>query len=94
MDNNNLGNDTEYIRPENTNEITIYFDFKNGKQIYIDTDKNTKFSIVLEELKEKYEWLKNIKIKCFLYNNKEVDLNKSCEQNNIVDSAKISIIDA
>ena len=84
-------NENTFIKREG--EITIYFDFKNGKQIYIDINKKTIFSEVIKELKEKYEWLNNINIKYFLYNGKYIDVDKSCEENNIVDSAKISIID-
>ena len=93
---NNNNNGEEYLNynpPGRKDEITIYFDFKNGKQIYIDVEKNIKFSEVIERLKEKYDWLNTIKIESFLCGGKKVDLNKTCEENNIVDSSKIFIID-
>ena len=91
--NNNIENlDDKTIPPENRDEITIYFDFKNEKQIYIDINKNTKFYEVVNQLKEKYEWLYSVKIKSFVYNNKELEFGKTCEENGIKDSALISII--
>ena len=94
MDNDNESeNQNDNILSKNEGEITIYFDFKNGKQIYIDVNVKTIFREVINQLKEKYEWLNNINIKCFLYNGRTVDINKTCEENNIAESAKISIID-
>ena len=85
--------DDNTILQENRDKITIYFFLTNGKQIYIDINKNTKFYEVINQLKEKYEWLYSVKIKRFIYNNKEIDFGKTCEENGIKDSALISIID-
>ena len=94
MDNDSESeNQNDNILSKNEGEITIYFDFKNGKQIYIDVNVKTIFREVINQLKEKYEWLNNINIKYFLYNGRTVDINKTCEENNIAESAKISIID-
>ena len=48
--NNNIKNDDDNtILQENRDKITIYFFLTNGKQIYIDINKNTKFYEVINQ---------------------------------------------
>ena len=55
------------------NSITIYFLLKNAnKNIFIDVNKNDKFSNVITELEEKYNWLQNSKSKKFYLNDIEI----------------------
>ena len=88
----NIGNNDSGSE-NNNDEITLYFNFRNDKQIYIDVDKNIKFSEVIDRLKEKYEWLKPMKILGFMINGRKIDPNKSCAENRIEDSSKILIIE-
>ena len=76
----------------NNNIITIYFNFvKNNKKIYLDINKNEKFKNAVDELKEKYNWLKNIRNLKFSFNNKIVNNNKTLTENGIVDGSEIII---
>ena len=77
---------------DNNSIITIYFNFvKNKKQIYLDINKNEKFSKAITQLKEKYNWLKQMRYLKFYFNNKEVDNNKSLVENGIIDNSEIII---
>ena len=89
--------EANYIEPEesdeNNNKITIYFNFpKFGKKIYIDTEPDEKFSNVISELKEKYNWLKGLKNLKFYLGNKLLELNKTLNENGIKDNSDINII--
>ena len=55
--------------------------------------KNIKISEVIAQLNEKYEWIDNMNIIYFLFDKRKVEFNKTCEENNLVDSSKILIID-
>ena len=94
LDNNNQNvEDNKNISLNPKDEITLYFNFKNDKQIYIDVNKNLKFSEVVNQLKEKYVWLNDIKIVSFIFEGKQINFNKSCEENGIDDASKIYIIE-
>ena len=99
MSNINLGNpitennNETYINNVNNDLITLYFNFQNEKQIYIDINKNTKFKEVINQLTEKYEWLSSIHIRSFMLGRNEIDENKSCVENGLEDSSKIDIIE-
>ena len=83
MNNNNINNN---------NIITIYFNFvKNNKKIYLDINKNEKFKNAIDELKEKYNWLKTMRNLKFYFNNRLVDNNKTLTENGIMDSSEIII---
>lgn len=76
----------------NNNIITIYFNFvKYDKKIYLDINKNEKFNKAIDELKEKYNWLKKFKYLKFYFNNNTVDNNKTLSENGIIDSSEIII---
>lgn len=95
--------DNEYLEPDdlenedndvndNNNLITIYFIFtENGKKIYLDYDPNEKFSKAVEELKEKYIWLKSFKNMKFYLGDKILDGNKTLAENGIQDNSEINI---
>ena len=73
--------------------ITLYFEFSNGKQIYLDVNDTLKFEEVIEKLKNKYDWLNNIEIKDFLFNGKHISRSKTVKANGLVDSSKIIVIE-
>ena len=76
----------------NNSIITIYFKFRtNRKQIYLDINKNEKFYQAISKLKEKYNWLKQIRNLRFYFKNKEIDNNKSLSENGIIDNSEIII---
>ena len=90
--------ENEYLRDEPNNDnddnlITIFFNFdRHKKKIYIEIDKNEKFSNAIEELKEKYEWLNNLKNLKYYFNGKPLDNNKTLIQNGLQDNSEINII--
>ena len=76
----------------NNNIITIYFNFiKNNKKIYLDINKNEKFNKAIDELKEKYNWLKNMRNLKFTFNDRIVNNYKTLTENGIVDGSEIII---
>jgi hypothetical protein len=90
LQNNYLGAMDE---EDNDDLITIYFNFvKHDKKIYLDINKNEKFKKAIIQLKEKHNWLKQIRNLKFYFNNKEVDNNKTLVENGITDNSVINII--
>ena len=81
------------IENNKNDEITIYFNVRSDKQIYLDVNKNIKFNEAINRLKEKYDWLKTMKIIGYLINGRRIDMNKSCAENGIEDSSKIIIVE-
>ena len=67
---NNI-NDTNKIKKGN--RITLYFNFPNGKNLYIDTNDNKKFKEILQDFEKKY----NIKISNIKYNDTKININKT-----------------
>jgi hypothetical protein len=92
--NNNL---YEYKKNEdndkNNKDISLYFVFNNGKELYLDVKESYKFEQVIEELNEKYLWLKNIKIKDYKINSTSIIKNKTVKENKLVDESTINIIE-
>ena len=67
-----INNKNIIINDENEKEITLYFIFKNGKELYLDVKKSLAFSEVIAKLKDKYLWLEdNIKIREYQFNGKK-----------------------
>ena len=93
-DDNNIQSEDEYISEENNPDlIFIKFAFKKVKQIYIDVDKNSKFKDVLFQLEDKYEWLKDIQNKYYIFNDKKIeDFNQNIFELGIKDSSDIFIL--
>ena len=73
--------------------ITLYFKFSNGKELYLDVKNIKTFSEVINELKYKYSWLQNIKIKNFLFKEKPIFPNKSLKEIGLEDNSTIYIIE-
>ena len=93
MFNNSNDNNNMQEEEENPNLIFVTFTFKKGKQIYIDVDKNAKFSDALEQLMEKYEWLNDIGKKSYFFNKTEIkNFNKTLYELGIGDNADILIL--
>jgi len=71
------------------NQITLYFDFLNGKQLYLQLGENTIFSEAIDSLIEEYELpQKNYKCyKGFI----EIDQSKSIKDNQINDGDHVKI---
>jgi len=78
---------------KNDKEIFLYFSFKNGKELYLDVKESFSFNQVIEQLNEKYLWLKNINIKGYKFHHKKIDLDKSLKENKLEDNSMIEIIE-
>ena len=89
--NNNITNN----KNENEEEITLFFIFKNGKELYLDVKKSLPFSEVIKKLKEKYLWLKdNINIKEFQFKGKKISEKKIVKDIGLKDESEINIIES
>ena len=77
------------------NFICIIFSFeKYNKQIFIDADENLEFREVIELLEEKYNWLRYIKERTYIFKNKEIEgekMNYSIKKLGICSNDLISI---
>ena len=106
INNNNISNDNIWNRNnenrydtdnndifDNKNEIVLYFEFENGKELYINVDESMSFKKAIDLLYDKYSWIKNVNIKDFIYNKRKLDLNKSIKENGLKDNANIRIIE-
>ena len=71
------------------NQISLYFDFSNGKQLYLNLDENTIFNEAINLLIEKYDLPKEnfICYKGFI----EIDQSKSIKENLLNDGEHIKI---
>ena len=47
---------------ENSDEITLYFNYKEGKQLFLDVDKNMEAKVLIKELISKYDLPNNINL--------------------------------
>ena len=88
--NNNIKNNNE--GGENGNIITLFFEFENEKELYLDVDESLYFKDVIEQLNFKYSWVKEIKINDFIYNNNKILNNKTIKENGLIDNARIKVI--
>ena len=84
----NIENNSEIIK-----EICLYFEFNNGKELYLDVEESCSFEKVIEKLNEKYLWLKNIEIKDYKINSTSILKNKKVKENKLVDNSTIYIIE-
>ena len=55
------------------NEITLFFNFINGRQVYIDVKGNDIFLNVLINLEKKYSWMGSLQENSFFYKDKEIN---------------------
>ena len=93
----NTQNGDEKINIENnveiSKEICLYFVFNNGKELYLDVEESCTFETVIEQLNEKYLWLKNIEIKDYKINSTSILKNKTVKENKLADNSTINIIE-
>ena len=89
--NGNKGNNSTDVKNPNTIFLTFTFE-EYKKQIFYDVDANERFQNVINELEEKYDWLKSIKNRSFFYQNKPItNFNLSFKELNIGDNSNIII---
>ena len=85
--NNNIDNYSNSTK----DNITLLFKFSNGKDLYLDVEENITFNEVIKELKKKYLWLNDIKIKNFFFNGKIIPTQKTLKEIGIKDGSLIII---
>ena len=93
MNNNNVNNNLiDNMNTDNDkNNLILYFRFKNGKEIFIDTNENETFSNIVVQIKMKYEWtIEMINDNNLYYNKKKINQNKTPKQLNIPPSPRTS----
>ena len=76
----------------NNDEFNLHFKYKK-KEVVLYIKSNMKFSEIKSELLKNYESFRNIKIIGFLYNNKMINYESTCEELNIKSDSKIIIIE-
>ena len=76
---------------EENGEITLYFNFKNGKELYLDVQENYLFEKVIKNLKDKYLWLKNINVIDYYFNDRRIKKDKTVKDNGLKDNSTIFI---
>ena len=90
-DNNIKNNDIS----DSENFFCIIFNFEEyNKKIFIDVDENLQFREVIELLEEKYNWLRYIKERTYIFKNKEIageQMNYSIKKLGICSNDLISI---
>ena len=88
---NNINDPNSSKKDEN--EYVLYFNFSNGKQLYLNVNKFLVFSQVIIELKSKYSWMNALKIKNYTFKKKTLDYNKTVKDNGLSDLSEIDIIE-
>lgn len=78
----------------NGEEISLYFVFNNGKELYLDVKDSCFFEDIIKQLYEKYLWLKNIRIKEYKINKEIICKNKTAKDNKLVNNSIINIIES
>ena len=74
-------------------EITLYFKFKNGKELYLDVKENYIFQEVINQLENKYLSIKNLNIIDYRFNGKTISKTKTVEENGLKNNSYIDIIE-
>ena len=74
-------------------EINLFFLFKNGKELYLDVKESCSFKQVINQLNEKYLWLKNIEIKEYQFEKRKISEGKSVKENKLKDNSTIDIFE-
>ena len=90
--NQNFSQGNQVNKINQDKDMTIFFEFKDKKQLYLDVDEKEIFKDVINRLKEKYENMKTINVKEYKFNEKIIDINKSIKQLGIINRSKISIV--
>ena len=89
---NNNNNSNDFNNNNNYKEITLYFNFSNGKELFLDIDENKTFNDAVLFLIQKY----NIMFKDYKYlrqNNEEIDGTKSIKELGLRNEEKIKVQD-
>ena len=90
---NDEGSVNKYKNKSQTNSkknmITLYFNFNNMKELFLDTNDSEIFDNILDELYNKY----GIKIKNIIFNEQKINLKKTPKSYGIKDKAKIKVLD-
>ena len=88
FDNNNIKlNQNDHLK-----NISLRFIFKEyKKEIYLDIDENELFSNAINQLEDKYQWLRRIKGKKYFFHKNEINQNKTIKENGLLNNSNISI---
>ena len=92
FNNNNNNNNAFNNNNNNLKEITLYFNFSNGKELYLDIDENTTFNDAISFMVQKYH-IMHKEYKCFRGNNEEIDGSKSIKQLGLRNEEHIKVQD-
>ena len=77
---------------QNESKIILYFIFEAKKnKIFIDVNENEIFQNIIKKLEEKYEWLKSIQNRIYIYNGGVINYSLSIKDLKIVDNSEITI---
>ena len=77
---------------ENNKEITLIFELsESGKVLYLDTKESFSFKNIIEELKKKYLWLKDVEIIDYTLNGIKISENKTVKENGLTNDSTIII---
>ena len=89
---NNNNNQNPPNKQMNDNLIFVTFTFvKYNKQIFLDISEDMLFKDVIDQLEEKYSWLKSIKNKYYYFDNKKIDFNQTVKNLKIKNNSDIII---
>ena len=90
-----INNNNSIYDDENEKEISLYFIFNNGKELYLDVKKSWTFLEVITQLKDKYLWLEdNIKIREYQFKGKAISENLTVKNIGLEDESIIKIIES
>ena len=75
---------------ETNNEITLYFNFPNGKELYLDIKENEKFNDVIMYLIQKYN-ISSTNYKFYKGNHEEINGTKTSKELNLKNEEHIKV---
>ena len=84
---NNFKNENQTNSKNNI--ITLYFNFNNMKELYLDTNDSEIFEIILDEFYNKY----NTKIKNIMFNKQKINFKKTPRFYGMKNGTKIKVLD-
>jgi hypothetical protein len=90
---NLLNNTYNNCYNENIQLITLHFELTNGKELYLEVQEKSYLKDVIEELNNKYLWLKKIGKIDYFSNGKKINRDKTVKENGLSDSSIIMIIE-
>jgi len=93
--NNNFNfnnNNINYNQNDNLENIHLNFIFKEyKKKIYLDINENELFSNTINQLEDKYQWLRRINGKQYFFHKNQIAQNKTIKEIGLVNNSNISI---